>query len=680
MLSHKTILPILCRYILLLCVVTLTDILQPGKIQAQTASEVYVGDHKLYIGAAYYPEVWEMKTLKEDIPRMKELQINVVRIGEFSWSLMEPAEGKYQFGWLHNLIDTLHENGIQVILGTPTATPPIWLAKKHPEIFRINEHGRRLTHGARRNCSYSSKIYRSYSEKICLELAREFGRKPGLIAWQTDNEFNLEPDYSEETAGLWSEWLKQKYGSIDHLNQVWATNLWSQHYDKFSQVPMPREDIWHHPALRLDWKLFTNQQVVDFQAIQLKAIRKYSDRPISHDGMPGQEINYPDLFADLDFMTTNVYHSFQVYTRVQSNFDRLRGYGKGMHWLFETAPNYSGGGPQGKTWYIHQPEGALRASAWMNYAMGGQGNLYWLWRQQPAGQEMPHGAIISAWGTPAANYHALVEIGKEVAQMSDLMMKNQVEKAEAGIFYSHLSDMGLSIENSISEIDYYKDWTNRFYRPLSDAFIHRDVLHEGVDISGYKFLCAPLMPMMNPELKNRLKKWVEHGGILMLGPMSGYRNEYWAANTDFALGDWESWSGIHVVSRIPIDPFADGFAEQPKVVFENESEAVPAGLWSEALGTDQGKILATYKTGVHDGKPAIVEKRVGKGKMVLLGTDPGTVAMKQLFQKYAAEAGIDILAKGNEGILVVPRKSENQDLRVVINLMNESRKLTLPHK
>ena len=241
---------------------------------AQLQGEGHIGQEKLYYGVAYYPEVWERSEVDHDVARMRELNMNVVRMGEFSWTLFEPNEGEYNFQWLHSIIDQLYENGIEVILGTPTATPPVWMAEKYPEIFRVDEHGRRLTHGARRNYSYSSQSYRRFSRQICEALAREFGNKQGVIAWQTDNEFSLSADYSEETEILWHQWIREKYGTIDSLNRAWSTNLWSQRYQKFQQIPIPRSNVWHHPTLRLDWKRFTMEQVLEFQDIQIQAIRK----------------------------------------------------------------------------------------------------------------------------------------------------------------------------------------------------------------------------------------------------------------------------------------------------------------------------------------------------------------------------------------------------------------------
>ncbi len=635
----------------------------------------YIGEKKIYYGSAYYPEAWDFETVDEDIRYMKQVKMNVMRMAEFSWSLMEPKEGQYDFEWLHKVIEKLYAHDIDVILGTPTATPPAWLGEKYPEIYRVNEDGTVQTHGARKNYSYTSELYRQKCRKIVSKMAAEFAHKKGVIAWQIDNEFSLHEDYSQETKHKWHAWLRNEYDNIDNLNNLWCTQLWSQTYNSFDQIPMPRSFVWHHPSLRMAWYRFNTTQVVDFQNIQVEAIRKHSDLPITHDGMPGQRLNYVRLFENLDFMAVNNYHSFEAYDRIQSNYDRMRGYQKGFHWLFETAPNYSGGGIKGNTWFLHQPDGSMFAALWMNYALGGQGLMFWLFRQHWAGQEMPHGSVISSWGKPAANFEDLKTLGQQLSSESSFLMDNPVLPAQAAIFWDHENMNGLRIEEYANGINYYIDWTYRFYRPISDAFIHRDVIHRQSDISGYKLLFMPLMPYIPDNLRKRLKQWVMDGGTLILGPMSGYRTKEWTSFKNHATGSLEEWTGIHIESRIPVGtkrrpaeiPLMLDFHQ--KITTKNSE----AGLWSEALSSKHGNILASYQTGMHKNKPAIIENRIGKGLVILLGTDPGNEAYKKIVLYSAQNAGILTMAEGDSNVVIAPRKGNKESGLIIFNLDNSDK-------
>ncbi|MBC7914348.1 MAG: beta-galactosidase [Pyrinomonadaceae bacterium] len=639
------------------------------------AQQKFIGANKIYYGVSYYPELWDESCLDTDIERMKDLHMNVVRMGEFAWSKMELREGVYDFKWLHRVIDKLHKNGIDVILGTPSATPPNWMWEKYPDIARIGDDGLKSTSGARRNTNYTNPIYIAKSIAIAEAMAIEFGKNPGVIAWQIDNEFNFDFDYSTSTNAKWQSWLQDKYKSIDRINRLWVTDLWSQTYTSFSQIPMPSDRTNHHPSLRFAWTEFMNDVIVAFQYAQIAAIKKHSKLPITHDTMPGQRVDYEKLTADEDFGAVNNYHNYKIYDRVVSNYDRMRALGKG-YWLFETTPNYSGGNI---TWFNHEPMASVRAALWMNYALGGQGSMFWLWRQQPAGQEMAHGAIYSTWNKPAANYDIINQLGSELEKTSSFLMGNPVMEAKIGIFYSHQSENGLRVESIIDGLKYYTDWSNRFYQPIQDAYLHRDVIYPSHNLDNYKLIIAPLMPYMGDDLKRRLKIWVQKGGILIIGPMTGYRTNDWTAFTDYATGDLETWTGVQTESRIPL-----ALSEHPQVSLL-WNDALKLGstkpfLISDALSSKNGKVLATYKGSMHDKKPAIIECAVGKGKVVTLGTDPGKDALTAIYLKYAQELEIETLASGDKGVLVVPRGNDKVRGVILVNLTEEDKSILLNKK
>jgi beta-galactosidase GanA len=657
--------------------------LQSASAQSKPA-DAYIGKKQLYYGAAYYPEAWPITEVDKDIQRMKELNMNVMRIGEFAWSTMEPEEGKYNFKWLHEVVDKLAKNGIDVILGTPTATPPAWMLEKYPDMLRTNPDGSVRYHGGRRDCSYSSETYRRKSIEICEKMAQEFGNKTNVIGWQTDNEFGFTPDYSKETEAKWHKWLMAKYHTIDNLNRIWNTALWSQTYNKFEQVPMPRNfrkgeknDVWHHPSLSFAWNRFTNEQIAEFQKLQEQAIRKYTKQPITHDAMPGQLTDYEIVMSSVDFPAMNSYSNYQVYNQVVPNWDRQRGFKKGMHWLFETTPNFSGGD---RTWFNHEIPGSTRTFIWINHALGAQGSMFWLWRQQSAGQEMTHGSVISAWGKPIANYELLKKLGAELKSQSEFLMDNPVVQAEAAIVYSHAAMGGLDIEPYVGDLKYNKDWHNRFYLPIMHAGIHRDVIYPSADLSSYKIVFAPMLPYLPDDFKQRIKTWVENGGTLVLGPMSAYRTPDWTAHTQAALGDLEQWMGIAVdervpISSIPMDPLIPTEIKWNSI-FDVKTSI--AGLWTESLSSKSGRILATYGQGWLPDKAAAIENKVGKGRVVLLGTDPGEEAFGKLAVYYARQAGVNpLLPEIDKNVLVVPRKGKDQAL-FVINLDKEPKKIQLP--
>ncbi|MFN3175745.1 MAG: beta-galactosidase trimerization domain-containing protein [Phaeodactylibacter xiamenensis] len=293
---------------------------------------------------------------------------------------------------------------------------------------------------------------------------------------------------------------------------------------------------------------------------------------------------------------------------------------------------------------------------------------------------MPHGSILNAWGKPVANYDDLKQLGADLQKSSDFLLHAPVTPAKIGIFYDHEADMGLRIEQYANDIRYYTDWTYRFYLALQDQHLHRDVLMPGADLKGYKLLYLPLLPMISDDHRAHLKTWVENGGTLILGPMTGYRTEYWTSFTDHAMVDIAEWSGIAVDSRIPVGTKLRP-AEIPLKMTYNGPLDLPegqAGLWSEALSSKDGRVIAAYINGMHAEKAAIMENTVGKGKVVLLGTDPGRGHLGPLLRHYAKEQSIEPLVEGDAGPLVVHRKGIKQEGFILDNITAEPKTIELP--
>ena len=247
-----------------------------------------------YIGAAYYPEDWPEEQVDEDVELMKQAGLNVVRMSEFAWSRLEPKEGSFEFDWLHRVIHKLASAGIATILGTPTAAPPIWLSRKHPEILTVLDTGVKVQHGARRHACPTNKVYRAYSRRIAEAMAQEFGTDPHVIGWQIDNEIYPLNGACSITRGCYcdackegfQEDLRRSYGSIEALNKAWCLTLFSMEFQSFKQVEPPRSDTWHHPSLITAWMTFQAKATSDFVNEQAFVWKRHTSTPVGTDRMP----------------------------------------------------------------------------------------------------------------------------------------------------------------------------------------------------------------------------------------------------------------------------------------------------------------------------------------------------------------------------------------------------------
>ncbi|MEE3457300.1 MAG: DUF4434 domain-containing protein, partial [Lachnospiraceae bacterium] len=247
-------------------------------------------------GVCYYPEHWPKEMWRDDLRRIREAGISVIRIAEFAWTIFEPVEGTFSFDFFDEFLAVAEEEGIKVIFGTPSATPPAWLTEKYPEVLNARKDGVLLRHGGRRHYNYNSPVYRKLTARIVEQLARHYGQHPCLVGWQIDNELNCETSefYSEADHAAFRSFLKEKYGTLDKLNAAWGTVFWSETYTDWEQLHCPRPVINNgdNPHLMLDYRRFVSASCLTFAGMQAEIIRKYKK--------PGDFITTNGLFGDMD--------------------------------------------------------------------------------------------------------------------------------------------------------------------------------------------------------------------------------------------------------------------------------------------------------------------------------------------------------------------------------------------
>lgn len=628
--------------------------------------------NKLYHGAAYYPELWDEKVMEQDIQLMKETGINVARIGEFAWSRLEPEEGKIDISFFVNVIKKLHDNGIETIMCTPTPTPPIWMSHGHPERMYVDDQGRTMSHGSRQHMCTNNEYFRQRAEIITEHIAREIGNMPGLIAWQLDNEMkcHVAECMCEACKGLWHKWLENKYGTIENLNEEWGAKIWSEEYLSFDQVPQPAHvPFLHNSSLSTMYRIFSREKTTEFLHEQAQIIRKYSKAPITHNSCFEFGIDNEKVFENLDFAGVDGYPTYDNYQSFLIKYDHWRNLKKGKgFWVMETSPSHSGA----LTSYakVH-PNGYLVAEAVAAYALGAQGFCYWLWRQQRAGCEQPHSSVISAWGDPGVGYPNVLELEKARKILEPIFTSTIPEQAELAITYSDMAKVFLLTEPHRGIR--YRDMITKLHAKVLELGIHRDLTIEKDSLTGYKLLWTPFMHYVSAEYIDRAKKFVEDGGIWIVGPMTGGRTESHTIHTDAALGQLEGLAGVKTIATYPIDD-SGAFGNTLGV-------SAPLGLWSSVYKAKEGKVIGTITGGVTEGAAFLTERKIGKGKMVMLGSMPideaGDVMIKTIISHYAKEADIKVKSDVSIGTIVAPRKDDNSKVWVIINMDGKGGTVTI---
>jgi beta-galactosidase len=622
-----------------------------------------------FMGSAYYPEDWPEDQIEYDIFMMKKAGLTCARIGEFAWHKMEPERGKYNFNWLHNVVDRLAKAGISVVIGTPTATPPIWLIREHPDVAELNEAGVRKKHGGRRHCCSNNPNYIEACDGIVHAMGREFGKDKNIIGWQLDNEIypHGKGCVCEYCINRFHRHLKSKYGTIDNLNSQWNLNLFSQAYDYFEDIP-PAVNAWHNPHIMLEWKISQSEAHIDFIHRQADILREYTSAPVGTDMMPMNCADYEKMNEKLDVVMFNHYNEPSNLYQLNFWFNYLRPLRNHPFWNTETAPTWNGSTAIGQHL---KPEGFCRVNSWLPVALGGEANMYWLWRQHWAGHELMHGSVLSPEGRPTHTFGEIQQTCAEFEKASEFIMNTKVD-AQVALHYTSLNYKMLEMQPLISDNPYTYS-VIRAQRALTSAGVCNDVIGTRADLEKYKVLFSPYMlTLEDGDLPERIKRWVRNGGVWVVGPMTDQRNSIGAHYTDRAMGMLEQMTGVQLEYGIPTD------GSYLKAQWSDGTELCHK-KWVECY-SEGGQVLAKVTAG-HSalvGKTVISKFNYGKGKIILCGTVLEAKDYVRLVNISLGEAGIT--AYKTEGTLtVVPRVGNEKSGIILCECGYENAAVELPY-
>jgi beta-galactosidase len=624
-----------------------------------------------YLGAAYYPEDWPLSQIDEDIKLMKQAGMKTMRIAEFAWSRMEPSEGQFDFSWLHTVVNKLGDAGIATIMCTPTATPPIWLTEKYPEVLFVMENGKEIPHGGRRHYCPNNPVYRAFTEKIVDKMADEFGKDERILGWQIDNEVSYyhTPCVCKVCREKFHQMLQQKYGTIENLNKAWCTTLWSMEYQSFDQIPIPRKDIWHNPSMLTEWSDFGSNSYVDYVGFQADILHKKVTQPVGTDMMTTGAVDYFDMHKKLDIAQVNHYTGPQILWSVGFWMDFLRNVKKDVpFWNTETATCWNGS----TTANGYKEPGFCVVNSWLPVALGGELCSYWLWRQHFSGQELMHGAVLSSSGRPLHIFDEVKQVSEGYAKAGDFI--NNTRPASSG--------MALHFSNHMQEFFHHQPMVNKFgypweslmtrvYHPLMSAQFRMDILEPSQSLDEVKLLISPFLPVLDEGgLRSRLKKWIENGGIWIAGPLTDNRDIHASKFVKAPYGSLEDWAGFKSKFEIPGDPKDFSFT------FDGEKK-FKGSWWYDAMEPAGSKVIAKYTDGPMKGSAAIIENKMGKGKVIVLGTMPEAKALVSLVTKNAAQAEIAPVTKASPNLLCVPRSGKGGEGMVVVEVENKPASVTI---
>ena len=596
-------------------------------------------------GGDYNPDQWldRPDILEEDIKMMKKAGVNTATVGVFSWSALEPQEGNFQFGWLHDIMDKLYENGIYTVLATPTGARPAWMDEKYPSVLRVEKDGRRNHHSGRHNHCMSSLEYRALVEKMDTKLAQEFGNHPGLILWHISNELGGEC-YCDSCKKRFQEYLREKYhNNIEELNKQWWTSFWSRRFDSFEQIEPPYDNGEHSIlGLNLDWKRFNSWNMKDYLAFERRILKKYTPQvPATANFMKlFEQLDYVDLAKEIDIISWDGYPSWNndyetpADTAAELSFDHavMRSLKKDKPFmLMESTPSLVNWHSVNK---LKRP-GILRASSIQTIGCGSNTVQYFQWRKGRGAAEQFHGAVVDHLGRDDTRvFKEVSEVGELLKKLAPVTGSRVASKAAVLFDWSNrwaIKDM----QGMAHDTKNYEKEVRKFYNIHLKKGINADIVFPLEDLSSYSLVVLPMYYAVSKEAGAWLKEYVKNGGTVVATYLTAYVNE----NTLAYLGGFPG-AGLGEVFGL--------YAEELDTLYPTDSNAVLMKDGNKAIVKDYcelikltgAEVLGTYESDFYAGMPAVTVHSYGNGKAYYIGTRMEEEDLIKFFTQIWSECGI----------------------------------------
>ncbi len=629
----------------------------------------------MLIGVDDYPEHVDRKDWELHSRLMEDAGFKVVRLAEFAWHLMEPKEGRFEFGWLEEAMAVYRAHNLKVILGTPTASPPPWVVTKYPDTLLVNQDGTRAEPGGRRQYCFTSPRYRELTRRIVTSMATRFADHPAVIGWQTDNEIGGPKCWCDPCTAAFREWLKARYGTVDALNAAHGTVFWSQTWNDWSEIPIPREKLASHsPSLRLDHQRFHSANVIAYHQIHVDLLRKICSRHfITHNGMGFyDEVDYFALAAPLDHFC----HDFYPGTNWGQGkhgappLDYIRSVKHKPWWVMEQRSGLTG---WMEMFNSGDQPGQLRLWSYQAVAHGADAVVYFRWRTARYGIEQYWHGILDHHGEPGRRFREVARVAKEFGALGD-RITGSTFTAPVGILVDPESRWALDIQKGTPAFSFLGH-ANKYHRAFTHHQAGVEYYQPADDFSAAKILVVPSLFLCEEPLAARLTAYAEAGGMLIITFRSGVKDRHNVVVNDRLPGLLKHLTGCLVEeydALVNKESFAvDLLAPLPK-------KPATAGVWCDQLRLTGAKPLARYAAGPWKGSPGAAINPVGKGRVVTVGFQGDEAFYQTLAGWLLGQVGAKSAFAPSDDIEITERVKGKDRFVFILNHAATPQKVAMP--
>ncbi|MET4639502.1 beta-galactosidase [Mycetocola sp. 2940] len=617
------------------------------------------GSTSLRYGGDYNPEQWDREIWLEDVALMMDAGVNLVSLGIFSWAVLEPREGEYDFSFLDDIIGLLAGAGIDVDLGTPTAAPPAWFWKKYPAAHPVTRDGRTLGFGSRGMVSPSSPEYRRASAAIADQLARRYADNPAVVMWHVHNEYGapISDSYDDYSVLAFQRWLRARYGTLDSLNRAWGTRFWGQVYGEWDEIDAPRVSASvSNQAQRLDFQRFTSDALLACYVGERDAIRVYTDAPITTNFMATNcpSVDYWKWAKEVDIVANDHYlvaERTDNHVLLAMDADFTRSLAGNRPWiLMEHSTSAVNWQPRN----IAKRAGEMARNSLCHVARGADAVMFFQFRASRFGAEKFHSAMLPHGGTGTRIWKEVVQLGSDLAGLS--RVGGSRVTASVAIVWSIESFWALDLEWRPSVELGHRERIEAFYTALWGLGVTVDFVHPSHDLSGYDVVFAPSLYLLAEDDAVNIDGYVSGGGNLVVSYFSGIVGDNDEVPTGASPGALRDVLGLSIEEFLPL--------------YEDQTVSLSDGgsgrAWADDITLGTASAVATYVDGPAAGKAAVTRNSRGSGSAWYVSTKLEGADLLSFVVAALDAAGVSYSAPA-EGLEVVTRSGETEDFIFHIN-------------